>query len=74
MRDDFPQPVPGPDLKEARRRVGVRQKDLAARLDMHRVTLHDLEKEPEVDAIRAARYQDALAELAAEALARRTAA
>jgi transcriptional regulator with XRE-family HTH domain len=63
------QPVPGPTLADERRRLGIRQRDLAARLGMHRVTLHGLERAAEVDPIRAARYARALRELVEEAAA-----
>lgn len=69
MRDDFPRPVPGPSLADLRKKVGIRQDALAERLGMHRVTLSGIERSPSVDPVRAARYQNALAELVAEALA-----
>lgn len=69
MRDDFPRPVPGRSLAQLRVKVGVQQKALADRLGIHRVTLSGIERAAEVDPIRAARYQNALAELIAEAVA-----
>ena len=74
MRDDFPQPVPGSDLRDLRRRVGVKQSDIADLVGVHRTQLHKWENEPEVDAVRAARYQNAVSELVAAATAPRTAA
>lgn len=69
MRDDFPRPVPGRSLAALRVKVGIQQKDLADRLGMHRVTLSGIERAPEVNPVRAAQYQRALAELVAEAVA-----
>ena len=68
MRDDFPRSVPGPQLAELRKQVGIRQDSLALRLGMHRVTLSGIERAPEVDPVRAARYRAALRELVAEAV------
>jgi transcriptional regulator with XRE-family HTH domain len=69
MRDDFPRPVPGRSLADLRKKVGIRQDALADRLKMHRVTLSGIEHAPEVTPVLAARYQNALAELVAEAVA-----
>lgn len=67
MDDAFPQPVPGPELAELRRTQGVEQKDLAARLGIHRVTLSGWERAAEVPPVRAAQYRRALRELVIEA-------
>jgi transcriptional regulator with XRE-family HTH domain len=69
MRDDFPRPVPGRSLADLRKKVGIRQDELADRLGMHRVTLSGIEHSPTVTPVLAARYQNALAELVAEAVA-----
>lgn len=63
------QPTPGPVLAEERRRLGVRQVDLAARLGMHRVSLRGWERSAEVDPIRAARYIKALRDVVSKAVA-----
>jgi len=69
MRDDFPRPVPGRSLAALRVKVGIKQQALADRLAMHRVTLSGIEHSPEVNPVKAAQYQNALAELIAEAVA-----
>lgn len=61
--DDLPEPVPGAVLKSMRERVGVLQKDLAAELGITRGHLYRWEHEPQVDAIRSIRYQQALRRL-----------
>lgn len=66
--DDLPQPTPGPELAELRRRVGVGQEELARRLGVHRVSLSGWERSASVDVVRAARYRRALREIAAEAV------
>lgn len=66
---DLPKPVPGPDLLAARLDVGVRQKDLADAIGIHRVNLHEWESNPSLDAVRSARYLKALATLAKRAVA-----
>lgn len=66
--ENLPQPVPGPELAEQRRSLGVRQSDLANRLGMHRVSLRGWEKSAVVDPLRAARYQRALREIVTEAV------
>lgn len=67
--DTFPEPVPGPELADLRKTVGVLQVDLAKRLGMHRVALSGWERAAKVDPIRAARYRRALRELVDEATA-----
>jgi len=69
MRDDFPRPVPGRSLAALRVKVGIEQKALADRLGIHRVTLSGIEHSPEVSPVKAAQYQNALAELISEATA-----
>jgi DNA-binding transcriptional regulator YiaG len=66
---DLPSPTPGPDLAARRKEMGVAQAALATRLGIHRVTLSGWEGEAKVDPIRAARYERALRELVAEAVA-----
>lgn len=66
---DLPSPTPGPALAGRRREMGVTQRDLAERIGIHRVTLVGWEGEAKVDPIRAARYERALRELVAEAVA-----
>jgi DNA-binding transcriptional regulator YiaG len=63
MQDTFPKPVPGSDLAALRKSLGVKQSELADRLDVHRITLYGWERAPEVDPIRAAKYQRALREI-----------
>lgn len=65
--DDFPGPVPGPDLAALRTSLGIPQKDLAARLGMHRVSLRGWEKAAHVPPVHAARYRRALREIVSEA-------
>jgi len=65
--DQFPEPTPGPDLKRLRESQGVKQKDLADKLGIGRVTLHVWERTAEVDPIRTARIQRAIREIVAEA-------
>jgi DNA-binding transcriptional regulator YiaG len=65
--DTYPDPTPGPDLAALRKSLGVQQKDLAARLGMHRVGLRGWERAAVVDPMRAARYRRALRELVNEA-------
>lgn len=67
--EDLPKPIPGPELADQRKTLGVAQADLARRLGMHRVSLRGWERSAEVDPIRAARYQRALREIVAEAIA-----
>lgn len=74
MRDDFPRPIPGSQLKAARKALGIQQKALADELGMHRITLHKLEESAAVDPIRATRYQNALAGIVAEAVSPESAA
>jgi DNA-binding transcriptional regulator YiaG len=64
---DLPRPVPGPELAAQRKALGIRQTDLAARLEMHRVTLRGWERAAEVSPLQAARYQRALREIIADA-------
>lgn len=68
--DDLPQPVPGQTLAGRRRHVGVAQGDLAEALGITRVTLHNWEKDPSLDPIRAHRYEQALQAILAKALGR----
>lgn len=70
MRDDFPRPVPGSALVELRQKVGVKQREVADELGIHRTQLHGWEREPEVDAVRAARYQNAVDAAYAKAIAK----
>lgn len=70
MSDDtIPQPTTGSDLAEMRRAAGVAQQDVARVLGVHRITLNKWEGSPQVDTIRAARYQRAVRELVHEAIA-----
>lgn len=69
MPDAFPEPTPGPSLADLRKKQGVSQQDLAARMGVHRVTLNKLEGAAEVDPIKAARYRRALLDLVDEAIA-----
>jgi DNA-binding transcriptional regulator YiaG len=69
MSDEYPNPVPGPDLVAARRQCGVTQVALAARMGVHRVTLNGWESAASVDPLRAARYHKALREMVTEATA-----
>lgn len=69
----FPQPLTGPQLKAERERLGVRQKDLAARLGIKRGQLYLWEVgEVTIDLIRSTRYLHALAELTGDAIAEAT--
>jgi DNA-binding transcriptional regulator YiaG len=65
--DDFPGPTPGPELEQLRKSLGIRQKDLAQRLGVGRITLHGWERSAEVDPLRTARYRRALREIVTEA-------
>lgn len=67
--EDLPRPVDGRKLAHRRRELGVRQQDLAASLGIHRVTLHEWEREELLDPIRAARYERALVSLVERAVA-----
>jgi transcriptional regulator with XRE-family HTH domain len=69
MSDTLPAPIPGPVLAERRRQVGIPQVALARRLGVHRVTLNGWENAHALDGVRAAKYERALHELAAEAVA-----
>lgn len=63
MSEQFPQPIPGPELAELRRQCGVTQVALAARMGVHRITLNGWERAATVDPLRAARYRRALHEI-----------
>lgn len=67
--DDLPEPIPGPDLAELRKRLGVKQVDLAAALGIHRTRLNAWEHATLLDAIRSVRYQQALRRLVEKAVA-----
>lgn len=67
--DDLPEPVPGPDLRAMRKRVGVQARALALEVGVHFTVLHRWERTQELDAIRAHRYQAALRRLAEKAVA-----
>lgn len=67
--DDLPEPVNGPDLADKRKRLGVTQQALADALGVHRTRLNAWERALPLDAIRAARYRKALADLVREAVA-----
>ena len=49
--------------------LGMTQEAFADAIGVHRVTLSGIERAPEVNPVRAAQYQNALAELIAEAVA-----
>jgi DNA-binding XRE family transcriptional regulator len=63
--DPNPIPVQGKDLAELRRKCGIKQIELAARMGMHRVTLSVLERGA-MNPVQAADYRRALRELFAE--------
>lgn len=64
-----PAKVPGAILATERDTFGVSRKDLANKMRLHRNTLRDWERAPEVNVINASRYRKALHELVDEALA-----
>lgn len=67
--DDLPDAQPGRQLAAMRKRVGVKQQDLAAELGIHRTRLNAWESAEPLDALRAIRYQQALRRLAERAVA-----
>ena len=66
---DLPKPATGSELVALRKSLGVAQQDLARALGVHRITLNKWEGADQVDAIRTARYQRALADLTRQAIA-----
>lgn len=69
MEATAPAKVPGSDLAFERKAYGIERKSLAEHMHLHRNTLRNWEESLEVDAIRAAKYRRALAELYAKAVA-----
>ena len=66
---DLPEPIPGADLADLRKRLGVTQIALADAIGIHRTRLNAWERATPLDAIRSVRYQQALRRIVERAVA-----
>jgi transcriptional regulator with XRE-family HTH domain len=66
MHTEYP-PTPGTELRRRRLALGAQQKDVASKLNLDRITVYRIERNPEVPWLVARDYLAALAKIAATA-------